>query len=66
MFGPIQAANKRCSSAKRPVIKTRGVTCSTISSTYELLSKNQLTEFVFYCLFHFARLGASTHTIRKL
>jgi len=23
-------------------------------STYELLSKNQLTEFVFYCLFHFA------------
>ena len=58
LFGPIQAANKRCSSAKRPV--KRGTWRSAISSTYDLLSKNQLTEFVFYCSFHFARLGAHT------
>ena len=58
LFGPIQAANKRCLSAKRPV--NRGAWRSAVSSTYELLSKNQLTEFVFYCLFHFAGLGAHT------
>ena len=55
LFGQIQAANKRCSSAKRPV--KRGAwrsAASAISSTYELLSKNQLTEFVFNCLLHFA------------
>ena len=61
LFGPIQAANKSCSSAKRPVKRGAWRSASAISSTYELLSKNQLTEFVFYCLFHFARLGATAH-----